>query len=272
MLTSWREKRGGIIGPDERLPWGGTVAMGFQHVLAMFGATVVAPLVMGFDPNLAILFSGIGTLIFFAIVGGRVPSYLGFELRLHRAGGGGRRGGGDGGVRRRGHPPGSGRDYRRRGGLHPDRGAGPCGRIGLDRRADAAAGDRGGGRDHRAQSRIRRQGPGQQRRLHRHRHHPRHPDYRADHWGVDQPPADPAGDGRRVRRRAGAGRDERLRAGLRLLHGARGRVRSGSGGRLVRLAGLGLAGVLLERDRADRSGRGRAGGREHRPHQGGLGA
>jgi uracil-xanthine permease len=37
----------------------------------------VAPIIMGFDPNLAILFSGIGTLIFFAFVGGAVPSYLG---------------------------------------------------------------------------------------------------------------------------------------------------------------------------------------------------
>jgi putative pyrimidine permease RutG len=37
----------------------------------------VAPILMGFDPNLAILFSGIGTLIFFAVVGGAVPSYLG---------------------------------------------------------------------------------------------------------------------------------------------------------------------------------------------------
>ena len=43
----------------------------------MFGATVLAPLLMGFDPNVAILFSGIGTLIFFVLVGGRVPSYLG---------------------------------------------------------------------------------------------------------------------------------------------------------------------------------------------------
>jgi uracil-xanthine permease len=77
MLLSWRETRSGIVRPDERLPWGQTLAMGFQHVLAMFGATVVAPIVMGFDPNLAILFSGIGTLIFFAIVGGAVPSYLG---------------------------------------------------------------------------------------------------------------------------------------------------------------------------------------------------
>ena len=77
MLLSWQETRSGIVKPDERLPWGQTLAMGFQHVLAMFGATVVAPIIMGFDPNLAILFSGIGTLIFFALVGGAVPSYLG---------------------------------------------------------------------------------------------------------------------------------------------------------------------------------------------------
>jgi putative pyrimidine permease RutG len=43
----------------------------------MFGATVLAPILMGFDPNVAILMSGIGTLIFFFIVGGQVPSYLG---------------------------------------------------------------------------------------------------------------------------------------------------------------------------------------------------
>jgi uracil-xanthine permease len=43
----------------------------------MFGATVLAPLLMGFDANVAILMSGVGTLIFFALVGGRVPSYLG---------------------------------------------------------------------------------------------------------------------------------------------------------------------------------------------------
>jgi uracil-xanthine permease len=77
MILSWKETRSGIVKPDERLPWGQTLAMGFQHVLAMFGATVVAPIIMGFDPNLAILFSGIGTLIFFAFVGGAVPSYLG---------------------------------------------------------------------------------------------------------------------------------------------------------------------------------------------------
>lgn len=68
---------GGVIAPDERLPWGQTAALGVQHVIAMFGATVLAPILMGFDPNVAILMSGIGTLLFFFITGGKVPSYLG---------------------------------------------------------------------------------------------------------------------------------------------------------------------------------------------------
>ena len=82
-LFTWTEKtsatldNGGVIAPDERLPWPQTTVMGVQHVIAMFGATVLAPLLMGFNPNVAILMSGIGTLIFFFITGGKVPSYLG---------------------------------------------------------------------------------------------------------------------------------------------------------------------------------------------------
>ncbi|ALT76346.1 MULTISPECIES: solute carrier family 23 protein [unclassified Roseateles] len=79
-FPKWREvapSDARAVAPDERLPWGQTLAMGVQHVIAMFGATVLAPLLMGFDPNVAVLMSGIGTLIFFVLVGGRVPSYLG---------------------------------------------------------------------------------------------------------------------------------------------------------------------------------------------------
>jgi len=78
--AQWREvhaQPGTVVAPDERLPWPETAALGVQHVIAMFGATVLAPLLMGFDPNLAILMSGIGTLIFFFAVRGQVPSYLG---------------------------------------------------------------------------------------------------------------------------------------------------------------------------------------------------
>jgi putative pyrimidine permease RutG len=66
-----------IVLPEQSLPTGRMVGLGLQHVIAMFGATVLAPFLMGFDPNLAIFFSGIGTLIFMAVVRGRVPSYLG---------------------------------------------------------------------------------------------------------------------------------------------------------------------------------------------------
>ncbi len=76
-FPSWKLKTDGIVGPDERLPAAQMAALGVQHVVAMFGSTILAPLLMGFDPNVAVLMSGIGTLIFFLIVGGRVPSYLG---------------------------------------------------------------------------------------------------------------------------------------------------------------------------------------------------
>src|SRR5438046_9909152 len=73
----WEGRTEGVILPEHRLPAGPTILVGLQHVVAMFGATVLAPLLMGFDPNVAIFFSGIATLIFFLITGGRVPSYLG---------------------------------------------------------------------------------------------------------------------------------------------------------------------------------------------------
>lgn len=77
----WRKVQGGaqgvVVQPDECLSWPQNIAMGAQHVVAMFGSTILAPLLMGFDANVAILMSGVGTLVFFLFVGGRVPSYLG---------------------------------------------------------------------------------------------------------------------------------------------------------------------------------------------------
>ncbi|EOV9542282.1 pyrimidine utilization transport protein G [Cronobacter sakazakii] len=76
----WRKPAGpagGVVAPDETLSAGQTLVMGVQHAVAMFGATVLMPLLMGLDPNLSILMSGIGTLLFFVITSGRVPSYLG---------------------------------------------------------------------------------------------------------------------------------------------------------------------------------------------------
>ena len=80
-FPKWRPYEGSIdarpVGTAEYLPPAQTVILGVQHAFAMFGATVLAPFLMGFDPNLAILMSGICTILFFLITGGRVPSYLG---------------------------------------------------------------------------------------------------------------------------------------------------------------------------------------------------
>ncbi|GAB7004164.1 solute carrier family 23 protein [Nocardioides sp. AN3] len=65
------------VAPEERLGWGKTVGLGAQHVVAMFGATFVFPIVMGLDPNLAIFFSGVCTILFLLVCQNKVPSYLG---------------------------------------------------------------------------------------------------------------------------------------------------------------------------------------------------
>src|SRR3954454_13936520 len=84
MALTWKVVYGGrtpppgeAVAPDERLSWGRTVGLGGQHVVAMFGATFVFPLVMGLNPQLAIMMSGIATICFLLIVQGKVPSYLG---------------------------------------------------------------------------------------------------------------------------------------------------------------------------------------------------
>ncbi|MGN6753097.1 MAG: uracil-xanthine permease family protein, partial [Intrasporangium sp.] len=66
-----------VVAPDERLSWGKTIGLGAQHVVAMFGATFVFPLIMGLNAQLAIMMSGVATIIFLLIVKGKVPSYLG---------------------------------------------------------------------------------------------------------------------------------------------------------------------------------------------------
>lgn len=68
---------GSVVAPTERLSWGKTIGLGAQHVVAMFGATFVFPLLMGLNPQLAVMMSGVSTLVFLFVVKHRVPSYLG---------------------------------------------------------------------------------------------------------------------------------------------------------------------------------------------------
>jgi len=68
---------GTVVAPDERLSWPRTIGIGMQHVIAMFGATLLVPTITGFPVTTTLFFSGIGTALFLVITRGRVPSYLG---------------------------------------------------------------------------------------------------------------------------------------------------------------------------------------------------
>ncbi|MCL2482597.1 MAG: NCS2 family nucleobase:cation symporter [Propionibacteriaceae bacterium] len=68
---------GEVVKPNERLSWGRTIGLGAQHVVAMFGATFLVPLLTGFPPATTLFFSAVGTVLFLLITGNRLPSYLG---------------------------------------------------------------------------------------------------------------------------------------------------------------------------------------------------
>ena len=68
---------GEVVAPGQRLSWPRTIGIGAQHVVAMFGATFLVPLLTGFPPATTLFFSAIGTVGFLLITRGRVPSYLG---------------------------------------------------------------------------------------------------------------------------------------------------------------------------------------------------
>ncbi len=84
MGMSWKQHGDGktvapdaIVLPEERLSWPKTIGFGAQHVVAMFGATFLVPLLTGFPPTATLFFSGLGTLLFLLLTGNRLPSYLG---------------------------------------------------------------------------------------------------------------------------------------------------------------------------------------------------
>ncbi len=84
MSMSWKQHGDGktvaadaIVLPEERLSWPKTIGFGAQHVVAMFGATFLVPLITGFPPTATLFFSGVGTLLFLLLTGNRLPSYLG---------------------------------------------------------------------------------------------------------------------------------------------------------------------------------------------------
>ena len=71
-----------VVAADERLDWPRTIGIGAQHVVAMFGATFLVPVLTGFPTATTLLFSGVGTVLFLMITGNRLPSYLGSSFSV----------------------------------------------------------------------------------------------------------------------------------------------------------------------------------------------
>jgi uracil-xanthine permease len=83
-LLSWsihgdgkQVRAGTVVAPDERLAWPRMAGLGAQHVIAMFSATTLVPILTGFPVSTTLFFSGVGTLLFLVITRNRVPSYTG---------------------------------------------------------------------------------------------------------------------------------------------------------------------------------------------------
>ncbi|MHB1324542.1 MAG: solute carrier family 23 protein [Coriobacteriia bacterium] len=66
-----------IVPTDATLPLIQAVPLAFQHLMAMFGATVLVPILTGLDPAVAIMTSGAGTIFYLIVTKGRIPSFLG---------------------------------------------------------------------------------------------------------------------------------------------------------------------------------------------------
>lgn len=66
-----------VIKVDEKLPLLTTIPLSLQHLFAMFGATVLVPILFKVNPATILLFNGIGTLLYLFICKGKIPAYLG---------------------------------------------------------------------------------------------------------------------------------------------------------------------------------------------------
>ncbi len=66
-----------VIGVNEKLPFKKSILLSLQHLFAMFGASVLVPILFNIDPATVLFFNGIGTLLYFFLTKGRIPAYLG---------------------------------------------------------------------------------------------------------------------------------------------------------------------------------------------------
>ncbi|QIV87176.1 uracil-xanthine permease family protein [Glutamicibacter mishrai] len=73
---------GEVVAPEERLHWPQTITIGAQHILAMFGSSILVPTLTGFPVTTTLLFTGLATIIFLLMTNNKVPSYLGSSFAM----------------------------------------------------------------------------------------------------------------------------------------------------------------------------------------------
>jgi uracil permease len=66
-----------VIRVDEKLPLAETIPLSLQHLFAMFGSTVLVPMLFKVNPATVLLFNGIGTILYLILCRGKIPAYLG---------------------------------------------------------------------------------------------------------------------------------------------------------------------------------------------------
>lgn len=76
---------GKTVDVHERLPLLQSIPLSLQHLFAMFGATVLVPVLVGLDPSVTLFSSGVGTLIYILITKGKIPAYLGSSFAFINA-------------------------------------------------------------------------------------------------------------------------------------------------------------------------------------------
>ncbi|MGB5824576.1 MAG: solute carrier family 23 protein, partial [Proteocatella sp.] len=66
-----------IIQVEEKVPFSMLLPLSLQHTFAMFGASVLVPIIFGINPGIVLFMNGVGTLLFILITKGKSPAYLG---------------------------------------------------------------------------------------------------------------------------------------------------------------------------------------------------
>jgi uracil permease len=66
-----------VVQVEEKLPLIESIPLSFQHLFAMFGASVLVPMLFKINPATVLLMNGIGTLLYIFITKGKIPSFLG---------------------------------------------------------------------------------------------------------------------------------------------------------------------------------------------------